>query len=153
VLVESRVEKLMEKHGLRLEDFTGAPGALEARLVRETLPPEATDLFAALRARLDDDYGRLARAVAGIDPTLERPVQSARNAAVGGTQEIEKKLIASLKRANEALVGQIARARAAVYPRGEPQERVLTIASFLIRHGPALLDALDAEVARWAEAS
>ncbi len=153
VLVESRVEKLMEKHGLLLEGFTGAPGALEAQLVRETLPPEATDLFAALRARLDDDYGRLARAVAGIDPTLERPVQSARNAALAGTQEIEKKLIASLKRANETLVGQIARARAAVYPRGEPQERVLTIASFLIRHGPALLDAVDAEVARWAAAS
>ncbi|MGH7567646.1 MAG: bacillithiol biosynthesis protein BshC [Gemmatimonadales bacterium] len=153
VLVEGRVEKMMEKHGLRLEDFAGAPGALEARLVRETLPPEVSESFAALRARLDDDYGRLARTVAGIDPTLERPVQTARNTAVGGTQEIEKKLIASLKRGNETLLGQLARARATVYPNGKPQERVLTIASFLIRHGPALLDALDAEVARWAEAS
>ena len=69
---------------------------------------------------------------------------------MAGTQEIEKKLIASLKRESETLLRQISRARDAVYPRGEPQERVLTLASFLIRYGPGLLDALGDEVARWA---
>src|SRR5439155_569198 len=91
-------------------------------------------------------------AYAAVDPTLERTVQSARNAALAGTQEIEKKLIASLKRESETLLRQISRARDAVYPRGEPQERVLTLASFLIRYGPGLLDALGDEVARWADA-
>ena len=86
-----------------------------------------------------------------MDPTLERTVQSARNAALAGTHEIERKVVASLKRENETLVRQIVRARNAVYPRGEPQERVLTLASFLIRYGPALLDALEGEVARWAD--
>jgi len=94
----------------------------------------------------------LARVVSAVDPTLERTVQSARNAALAGTQEIEKKLIASLKRESETLLRQISRARDAVYPRGEPQERVLTLASFLIRYGPGLLDALGDEVARWADA-
>src|SRR5207244_2854283 len=46
-----------------------------------------------------------------------------------------------------------ARARAAVYPAGQPQERVLTLPSFLIRYGPGLVDALEQEVARWAGAS
>jgi hypothetical protein len=40
-----------------------------------------------------------------------------------------------------------------VHPRGEPQERVLTLASFLIRYGPGLLDEVEREVARWADAS
>jgi len=40
-----------------------------------------------------------------------------------------------------------------VYPRGEPQERMLTSASFLVRYGPRLVDALAEEVARWAGAS
>lgn len=153
VLVERRVEKLMEKHGLALADFDGAPGVLEARLVRESVPPEAAETLAALRRRLEEDYARLAGAVAAVDPTLARTVESARNAALGGTHDIEKKLVASLKRENETLVRQIARARAAVYPQGRPQERVLTLASFLIRYGPALLDALEGEVARWAGAS
>lgn len=153
VLVEARVEKLMSRHALGLEAFDGKPGELEARLVRETLTPDALETFSGLRRELTERYARLEETVKGIDPTLERTVQSARNAALAGAQEVEKKVVASLKRENETLLRQLARARAAVYPAGEPQERVLTLASFLIRYGPDLIDALEAEVARWAGAS
>ena len=151
VIVEARVEKLMERHALGLEAFDGRPGELEARLVREALPPDAATSLTELRGEIEARYARLGEAVAHVDPTLERTVQSARNAALAGTHEIERKVVASLKRENETLVRQIVRARNAVYPRGEPQERVLTLASFLIRYGPALLDALEGEVARWAD--
>jgi uncharacterized protein YllA (UPF0747 family) len=153
VLVEARVEKVLQKHGLTLDDLSGPPGALESRLVGEALPPAVAEALAALRSGLEEGYSGLARAVEQLDPTLVRSVESARNAAVHGTRDIEKKLVASLKRSNETLVGQIARARAAIYPGGKPQERVLTLATFLVRYGPALIDALEAEVARWAGAS
>ncbi len=153
VLVEARVRKVLDRYGLTLADLDGAPGALEARLVRESLPPEVAGLFGELRGRMEQDYARLARAVATIDPTLAARVETARNAALGGTHDIERKLVAALKRVNETLVGQVARARNAIYPRGKPQERVLTLASFLVRYGPVLLDAIEAEVARWVEAS
>src|SRR5207249_2697559 len=91
------------------------------RLVRETLPPETARALAELREALERHYGRLAGEATRLDATLERTVISARNAAVAGAQEIEKKLVASLKREHETLVRQVARARAAVYPRGEPQ--------------------------------
>ena len=153
VMVEGRVEKLMERHRLDLTAFDGKPGELEARLVRDELPPEAVATLTTLRQGIEEQYGRLLESVTKIDPTLERTVQSARNAALSGAQAIEKKLIASLKRLEgETLVRQIARARAVVYPEGQPQERVLTLASFLIRYGPGLLDALAREVARWADA-
>ncbi len=155
MLVEARVDKLLEKHAprLTLQDLQGPPGALEGRLVREALPAEVTATLAALRSGIEGDYGRLAQAVAQLDPTLTRTLESARNAALAGTHDIEKKLVASLKRASETLLAQIARARAAVFPTGRPQERVLTLASFAIRYGPKVLDALAAEVARWADAS
>jgi uncharacterized protein YllA (UPF0747 family) len=150
VLVEGRVEKLLARHQLRLEDLEAPPGALEARVVREALPPEVMTRFRELRQALEERYASLSDAVKGVDPTLARPVQSARNSALAATQEIEKKLVAGLKRDNEALVRQIERARAALFPRGEPQERVLTVASFLIRYGPDLLAEVEREVARWA---
>src|SRR5207244_7468321 len=37
VIVESRVDKLLQRHGLGLEALDGKPGELEARLVREAL--------------------------------------------------------------------------------------------------------------------
>ena len=154
MLVEARVDKLMERHGLDLTAFDGKPGELEARLVRTDLPPEAVATLGTLRSSIEEQYGHLLEAAMKVDPTLERTVESARNAALSGAQTIEKKLIASLKRLEgETLVRQIARARAAVYPTGQPQERVLTLASFLIRYGAELLDGLEREVARWAGAS
>ena len=154
VLVEGRVSRPMERYGLDLTAFDGKPGELEARLVRDELPPETVATLATLRASIEEQYARLQAAATKIDPTLERTVESARNAALSGAHTIEKKLIASVKRLEgETLVRQIARARDALYPQGQPQERVLTLASFLIRYGPELLDGLEQEVARWAGAS
>src|SRR5207245_6343327 len=113
----------------------GRPREVDARLVRGELPPDTAATLTPLRQGIEEQYGRLLESVAKIDPTLERTVQSARNAALSGAQAIEKKLIASLKRLEgETLVRQIARARAVVYPEGQPQERLLTPASFLIRY-------------------
>ena len=153
VLVEDRVDKLLERHGLRLEDLNGRPGDLETRLLRGALPADVAASLSELRGGLEERYARVADAVERVDPTLARTVESARNSALAGAQGIEKKLVASLKRENETLLRQLARAQAAVFPRGEPQERVLTLASFLIRYGPGLLDVLEREVARWAGAS
>lgn len=153
VLVEGRVGKVLERQNLEIEDFAGQPGALESRLVREALPDDLRQSLADLRAHLETDYGRLAEAVARVDATLERTVATTRNAALGGTHDLEKKVVAALKRTHETLVGQIARARAALFPGGQPQERALTYASFAIRYGPGLLDELAQEVARWAAAS
>jgi uncharacterized protein YllA (UPF0747 family) len=153
MIIDGRVDKVLERHHLTPDAFAGPAGSLESRLVRESLPDEIRQTLDALRGHVAGDYGRLAELVPRVDPTLERAVQSARNAALGGTQDIEKKLVTALKRTNETLLGQIARARAALYPGGEPQERVLTYASFAIRYGPSLLDDLLAEVARWGDAS
>src|SRR6185295_20110188 len=95
-----------------------------------------------LRAALDSHYAVLERAAVEIDPTLARPTQTARQQAVAGTQEIEKKLVPHLKRRQETELGQLARARTAIVPNGKPQERVLTVAPFLARYGPALLPEL-----------
>jgi uncharacterized protein YllA (UPF0747 family) len=54
-----------------------------------------------------------------------------------------------LKRRRETELAQVSRARVAVRPGGRPQERVVTIGSFLARLGPGLLDALLVEMSAW----
>jgi len=150
VIIEARVDKILSKHGLTLADFDGQPGALETRIAKAELPPDLAESLKALRDDVEARFARLSGEVQQVDPTLERTVQSARNAALAGTNEIEKKLVASLKRTQGTLVSQLVRARAALMPDGKPQERVLTMMSFLARYGGSLLDQIDAEVARWA---
>ncbi len=150
LIIEARIDKVLSKHGLTPADFDSQPGVLEARFAQADFPPELAASLKQLREDIESRYARISGNVPQIDPTLERTVQSARNAALAGAHEIEKKLVASLKRTQGTVVSQLARARAALRPGGKPQERVLTAATFVARYGLTLLDEIDAEVARWA---
>ena len=150
MILEARVDKVLTKLGLEPQDFATKPGELEARLAQAELPPELAVALNDLRSQIETRYARIGGEVQRVDPTLERTVQSARNAALAGTHDIEKKLIASVKRTQGTVLGQIARARAALMPNGKPQERVLTVASFAARYSWSVLDDIAAEVARWA---
>jgi len=149
VIVEPRVDRVLEKFGLELADLFGPPGAVEARLVRSQLPTDALQALERLRASIEEGYGVLERAAADVDPTLVRPTQTARQQALGGTQDIEKKLVQHLKRRQETELGQLTKARTAVMPGGKPQERILTVAPFLARYGPSLLTELTDAFERW----
>src|SRR5437660_1655211 len=86
----------MERHGIDLAAFDGRPGELEARLVRHELPPETVATLATLRSGIEEQYGRLLESVVKIDPTLERTVESARNAALAAAQTIEQQFVQGL---------------------------------------------------------
>jgi bacillithiol biosynthesis cysteine-adding enzyme BshC len=145
VLVEPRIDRVLDKFGITLADLMQPAGVLEARLVRSRLPDDAVVALAALRRAIEAQYETIGRAAGEIDPTLAQPVAGAKHQALGGIQDVEKKLLQHLKKRQETELGQVTRARNAVWPNGKPQERVFTIAPYLARHGPALLgDLLDA---------
>ncbi len=149
VLVEPRVDRVLDKFGITLDDLAAPAGSLESRLVRAQLPPEAHDALASLRAALDQGYRRLHDIAVEIDPTLDRSIQGVQQQALSGTQDVERKLVQHLKKRQETELSQLGRARTAVLPAGKPQERVLTLAPFLARFGPGLLASLSDEIARW----
>ena len=149
ILVEPRVDRVLEKFGISLDDLSAPPGALEARLVRAQLPPEALASLASLRTAIEHGYQAIGAVAVDIDPTLERTIAGAQQQALSGTQEVERKLVQHLKRRQETELSQLARARTAVLPGGRLQERVLTVGPFLARHGPELLAALADEIELW----
>lgn len=149
VLVEPRVERVLQKFSIELDDLLAPPGVLEAKLVRSQLPEEAVRAITLLRAALESNYDSLARSAIEIDPTLARPVQGAKNQALGGVNDVERKLVQHLKRRQELELGQIAKARSLVLPQNKSQERVLTVAPFLARYGPTLLLELGDAIEAW----
>ncbi len=149
VLVEPRVDRVLEKFGIELDELLTPAGALESRLVRSRLPAEISNALESIRSAVERGYDAIEHGAAEIDPTLVRPVQGARHQALSGTHDIEKKLVQHLKRRQETELSQIARARTAVFPGGKPQERVLTAAPFLARYGPALLTDLGDAIETW----
>lgn len=149
ILVEPRVDRVLQKFDIELEQLLEPGGALEAKLVRSQLPDEAVQIIAQLRTALETGYEALGRTAAEIDPTLVRPVQGAKNQGLSGVHDIERKLLQHLKRRQEIELGQIAKARVMVLPDNKPQERVLTVAPYLARYGPSLLTELSEAIEGW----
>ena len=125
VLVEPRVDRVLDKFGATLEELLAPGNALEARVVRSQVPRGLLDAAARLRAALDTEYGAIQSAAIDVDPTLERPVAASRQHALTGLADIEKKVQGHLKKRESTELAQVARARLAVQPEGKPQERVL----------------------------
>jgi bacillithiol biosynthesis cysteine-adding enzyme BshC len=150
-LVEAKTDKALERFGLTPGDLARPEGALATSLLKDALPADAAAALAALRDAVRERYAAVREAAVRLDPTLERPIETARNQALHAADEVEKRLVAALKRRNETALQQVARARASLFPSGEPQERVLTVASFLARYGRALLPVLQASARAHAE--
>lgn len=149
MLVEPRVDRVLDKFGITLDELCDTQDPVERRLVRSQLPEEATAALERLRTEVASAYEVLERAAVAVDPTLERPVRAARQAALTGAGDVEKKLVGHLRKRQETELGQIARARGLVWPDGRPQERVYTLAPFLARHGPVLLRELHGAIREW----
>ncbi len=128
VLVEPRVDRVLEKFGISLDDLSAPPGALEARLVRAQLPPEALASLASLRTAIEHGYQTIgARSPWTSIRPWSAPSRAPSSRRSSGTQDVERKLVQHLKRRQETELSQLARARTAVLPGGKLQERVLTV--------------------------
>lgn len=139
-IVETRIQKVLDKYAIAPADLDQPEGRLEASLVGDEMPAEAQAALSTLRATLGEEFGRLEAAVAALDPTLKKPVQSARNSAFKELVHIEKRIVSHLKKQNEITLNQIAKARHSLFPNGRPQERMLNVVPYLIRYGTELLD-------------
>ncbi len=149
VLVEPRVDRVLAKFGMTVEELLSAPGAAEAKVVRDALSADLARALERVRQTIDREYKIILDGAMAIDPTLERPVLGAHHGAVTGLGEVERKLLQHLKRRREVELQQLARARTAVAPEGKPQERTLTIAPYLARYGRSVLDDVFASAHGW----
>ena len=147
-IIEPRIEKILGKLHITPEALNGPEGQLEASLVEAGMPAEAREALNTLRDALTREYGRVSGAIARLDPTMQKPVESARNISLSGLSDIEKRIVTQLKKLNEIVLTKVARARVELWPLGRPQERVLNVAPYLIRYGEALItEAMEAATA------
>jgi bacillithiol biosynthesis cysteine-adding enzyme BshC len=151
-LIEAKVDRVLARYGIVPADLGRPEGELASAITREALPDDAAAALADLRSALAERYAALQAAVARLESTLERPAETARNQALHAVDELEKRLVAALKRHNETGLQQLARARSNLFPNGRPQERELTVASFLARYGASLIPLLRASAAAHAGA-
>ena len=141
-IVEAKVRKKLDKFGLDLEDLRRPPHEVVSELARQEMPEEVRRALRELRGDIDKGVGRLMKAAVSIDSTLAGPVTHARNAALAALQDVERKIVQSVKRENEIALRQVEVAQRHLFPEGKPQERVLNALYYLTRYGNSFIEAL-----------
>jgi bacillithiol biosynthesis cysteine-adding enzyme BshC len=150
-VVEAHVDRAARKFGLETAEIADPDVPVMARAAQGLVPDSARAIVSRLRETLDAEYAALERESTAIDPTLQRPAAGALGRSLDALARIERKLARAARRRHEIELRQLARARTALLPAGAPQERVLTAASFLARHGPAILVECSRAAATWYE--
>lgn len=143
-LLEPKVQKVLEKFSLELEELARPHHELAGELTREEVPDEVRRALGKLRGGIGQGAAELVKAVRDVDPTLKGPVEHARNVAFGELDGVEKKIVQALKKENEIALAQLDKAQLHAFPEGRPQERVLNVFYYLVRYGDELLPTLAA---------
>lgn len=140
VIVEPHVQRILERYRLTVEDLRDANGTL-GRLSRDVMSGDLRDALARARASVEAVMNDLERTVAASDAPLVPPAvtSGARRTLQHRLDRLERRLVAAIKRREAGMVRDISTARAALYPHGKPQERVLNLMPMLARHGRSLL--------------
>jgi bacillithiol biosynthesis cysteine-adding enzyme BshC len=142
-LLENKIAHVLEKYNLQIADFWNTQGGAAEELISCVVKREAAgDLFAPAAAARDE-LGRqlvaLRTRAAMIDATLGGFIEKEQGKIFHQLDGIEKKLLQAVKRQNETLAQQIAKAARALYPNRHLQERELSFVPFLCKYGRGLI--------------
>jgi bacillithiol biosynthesis cysteine-adding enzyme BshC len=132
-LMESHVERILDGLHATMDEFAD-PHAMEGRVAREGLSPELREALGDLRHAVATVSDRL-QADAQTTGPLARSVGSMRAAVEHRLARLERRYAAAVKQAGSEALRNVELVRSTLYPRGEPQERVLSYIPFLARYG------------------
>ncbi len=142
LIVEPHIDRLLERYDLAIEDVR-EPGVAERVLATKALPPEVAQALEDTRARLRESLERLGQAVRDTQFPIAASVLGGLDATVSHRiDRFERRVLAAQKRREAQTMEDLATARAALFPLGKPQERVLNFLPLLARHGLPLLDTM-----------
>jgi bacillithiol biosynthesis cysteine-adding enzyme BshC len=141
-VVEGKIGKVLEKFGLQVGDLHRPFHEVAGGIARDEVPGPVRSAIGSLRGAIGRGAGELQEAVASVDPTLKGTAQHVRSQAFAALEELERKVVAAVKRENETALSQLEKAQVHLFPLGKPQERVLNPFYFLARYGGAFLDDL-----------
>lgn len=142
MVVEPFVDRILAKFGASIEELLAPGQSLERRVIRSQVPADLSEALTELEREATRLFDRVLPAAVGIDPTLERPVEGARRQVLWAGRDLGRKVLSRLRAREAVELRQVARARTALRPLGHSQERILTVAPFLARHGPDFLAAV-----------
>ncbi len=143
-LVESKVEKVLDKFDLSVADLVEGVDSLFQRIVVDAMAVDVDSVFEDAARSLHQAINELKPAVESVDATLGRSAEATRAALMKEMESFKSRVVRAEKNNQEEVRAQIEKAHANLVPGGTLQERVVSVLYFLNKYSPELLAELRA---------
>jgi len=150
VVIEPRIQRILEKHSLNVEDFRD-PHAVETRMARASLPEALKAEIQSLSATLNTGAAKLSN-VEGADLVSPSVVEGLKRNISHRLSRLERRYAAGLKKRGTEDLREAGIARASLFPLGVPQERALNGIPMIARYGDDLFNSVMEETRKHAAA-
>ncbi|MEO5904028.1 MAG: bacillithiol biosynthesis BshC, partial [Gemmatimonadaceae bacterium] len=144
MVVESRIQRILDRYSLAAEDFRD-PHAAETRMARESLPADLMNRLAELRKSIESSVASLS-STQGSEILGSAVIEGLRRNVTHRIDRLERRYVAAVKRNGNEALREIAIARGALFPDGAPQERALNFIPFIARYGDEIISSVSAEI-------
>jgi uncharacterized protein YllA (UPF0747 family) len=140
--VEGKIRKVLDKFDVTVDDLQRPFHEIAGAMARDEVPEAVRSALGKVRGAVSAGVAELQEATRPVDPTLKGSVQHVRSQAFAALDDLERKIVAAVKRETDIALAQLEKAQVHLYPDGKPAERVQSPFYLLTRYGEAVLDAL-----------
>jgi bacillithiol biosynthesis cysteine-adding enzyme BshC len=145
-ILDSASARFLARYDLPLESLQPRGEAGLNRLLESQLPASVESSLHDATAAVQAQLARVIESVRQVDPTLSGAAKTTLGRMEHDLKTLHQKIIQAVKRRDETLRRQFARAQAQAFPDGQPQERALAVVFFINRYGWGLVDRLTEEL-------
>lgn len=149
-VIERWAERLLARLHLDVDAVLEDDGRVARAVLERDFPGDARQAIDALRRQIAQSGSVIAAAGKRIDPVLDRAVKGRVQRLDLVSEDLEKVFLRHLRKRDTIAHVQYVRLAEGLRPHGQPQERVLTAATFLGRYGDAWLNGVFESVSAWA---
>jgi bacillithiol biosynthesis cysteine-adding enzyme BshC len=141
-LIDSAAAKFLDRPDVTFRSLQPQNESFLNQLLANQMPPALDQGLDVAAREVREQLDRVREALATVDPTLVGAADTTRDRMLDSLKQLQGKVVQASKRKDDTLRRQFLRTQALVFPAGHPQERDLSVAFFVSRHGPALVDRL-----------
>jgi bacillithiol synthase len=145
-IVEERVQRVLEKFSIEIQELFGDASLLTAKIVEQIAGINLDAMFARATGGLTDALNELKFGLGEVDPTLTGALENSIGKIHTTVNLLKEKSVAAQKRQHETAVRQVEKAVGGVLPGGLMQERQVNIISFINKYGPDVMKWLEHNV-------
>ena len=141
-IVEAKVQRLLEKHGIHVKDVFNGPDVLRREIAARSLPKDLQSAFENARQAFDSNFASLKDSLEKLDRTLVDAAETSRSKMQHQLEKLHAQAARAEAQKSELVSRHADTLSQALYPDKGLQERGIGGIYFLARYGGDLLHQL-----------